>query len=124
MNAADTLASYRLADADNTSARAALIEAIAEARREAADPHNHETTRAYWQQKARRWQANLAQTRALALNRTMQANSATSDQTLMAALLSNLKMMTDLAEAYGVGEDCDGNIIEAREVIARAEGRT
>lgn len=53
------LAGYRQADLDNTQARAGLIEAIAEARREVADPHNHETTRAYWKQKAERWQANL-----------------------------------------------------------------
>ena len=38
------------------------------------------------------------------------------------ALLANLKMMTDLAERYGVGEHCDGNIIEARELIASIEG--
>lgn len=39
-------------------------------------------------------------------------------------LLENLKMMTDLAERYGVGEHCDGNIIEARELIAEVEGAT
>jgi hypothetical protein len=38
-------------------------------------------------------------------------------------LLACLKMITDLAELYGVGTDCDGNIIEARELIARVEGR-
>ena len=38
------------------------------------------------------------------------------------ALLANLKMMTDLAERYGVGEHCDGNIIEARDLIASIEG--
>jgi hypothetical protein len=53
------LAGYQQADLDNTQARAGLIEAIAEARREAADPDNHGSTRAYWKQKAERWQANL-----------------------------------------------------------------
>lgn len=38
-------------------------------------------------------------------------------------LLELLKIITDLAEDYGVGEHCDGNIIEAREVIALAEGK-
>ena len=37
-------------------------------------------------------------------------------------LLAMLKEMTDLAEAYGVGLDCDGNIIAARELIAKASG--
>jgi hypothetical protein len=68
------LVGYQQADADITTARAALLEAIAEAKREAADKFNHETTRAYWQQKAKRWQANLAQTRALALNRLLEAS--------------------------------------------------
>lgn len=37
-------------------------------------------------------------------------------------LLAMLKEMTDLAETYGAGKDCDGNIIAARELIAKAEG--
>jgi bacterioferritin-associated ferredoxin len=36
-------------------------------------------------------------------------------------LLEHLRQMTDLAERYGVGEDCDGNIIAARAAIAKAE---
>ncbi len=53
---------YRQADNDNSPARAAIIEAIHEARREAADVNNHQTTRAYWERKAVRWQANLDHT--------------------------------------------------------------
>lgn len=37
------------------------------------------------------------------------------------SVLENLKTVTDLAERYGVGNDCDGNLIEAREIIAAAE---
>lgn len=37
-------------------------------------------------------------------------------------LLAQLVEMTDLAERYGVGEHCDGNLIAAREVIAQAKG--
>jgi bacterioferritin-associated ferredoxin len=112
------LAGYRQADADNMTARAGLLEAITEARREADDTRSHETTRAYWRQKAKRWQGNLAETRALALNHAM-----AQPDDIFTKLLTNLKMITDLAERYGVGNDCDGNIIEAREVIAQAEGR-
>ena len=36
------------------------------------------------------------------------------------ALLSNLETMTDLAVRYGVENDCDGNVIEAREAITAA----
>lgn len=66
---------YKAADLDNTSARAGLIEAIAEARREAAAPHNDESTRAHWRKKAKRWQSNLAETRGRALNRLIGATA-------------------------------------------------
>lgn len=39
-------------------------------------------------------------------------------------LLTQLAEMTDLAERYGVGKDCDGNILAARELIARAKGES
>ena len=38
-------------------------------------------------------------------------------------LLEALRDITDLAERYGVGEHCDGNILAARAAIAKAEGR-
>lgn len=37
-------------------------------------------------------------------------------------LVEVLKTITDLAERYGVGNDCDGNIIEARELIEQCAG--
>lgn len=36
-------------------------------------------------------------------------------------LLAALRDVTDLAERYGAGEDCDGNILAARAAIAKAE---
>ncbi len=38
------------------------------------------------------------------------------------ALVAALREMTDLAERYGVGADCDGNLIAARQLIAEVEG--
>ncbi len=74
MNDTKYLNGYEQADSDNSAARVALLEAITEARRAAAEA-NDKSTRGFWMQKVRRWQKNLAETRALALNRRLEAST-------------------------------------------------
>lgn len=116
------LAGYQQADNDNSTARAALLEAIAEARREAANAADA-GTRARWNQKVKRWQANLAHTRALALTRTMQANDAGALRVILWSEVTGAEQWRGtlaefVADNPGMEESADDIAIALRDVGA------